>query len=148
MPVVFAGYGITAKDDAQKLDYDDYAGLDVKGKAVLILRREPQQDKDGSPFAGKRTVRLRHVPAQGHQRLPARRGRRPAGQRRSPASRASKDELARLRRRPGTDANSTLPFLMLTRAFADKLLTAAGQPSLEDLEKQIDADLKPRSAEP
>ena len=54
VPVVFAGYGITAKDEAQKLDYDDYAGLDVKGKAVLIIRREPQQDKDDSPFAGKR----------------------------------------------------------------------------------------------
>ena len=54
VPVVFAGYGITAKDDAQKLDYDDYAGLDVKGKAVLIIRREPQQDKEESPFAGKR----------------------------------------------------------------------------------------------
>ena len=31
---MFAGYGIRAKD----LDYDDYAGLDVKGKAVLALR--------------------------------------------------------------------------------------------------------------
>ena len=26
VPLVFAGYGITAKDDAKKLDYDDYAG--------------------------------------------------------------------------------------------------------------------------
>ncbi|MFO0872173.1 MAG: M20/M25/M40 family metallo-hydrolase [Pirellulales bacterium] len=48
-PVVFAGYGITAPD--QK--YDDYAGLDVKGKVVLILRKEPQQDKEDSVFQGK-----------------------------------------------------------------------------------------------
>ena len=34
---------------------------------------------------------------------------------------------------------------MITRDYADKLLTAAGQPALEELEKQIDADLKPRS---
>src|SRR5262249_3299251 len=27
VPVVFAGYGITAKDPARALDYDDYAGL-------------------------------------------------------------------------------------------------------------------------
>ena len=27
----------------RKLDYDDYAGIDVKGKAVLLIRREPQQ---------------------------------------------------------------------------------------------------------
>ena len=35
--VVFAGYGITAND----LHYDDYAGLDVKDKIVMILRHEP-----------------------------------------------------------------------------------------------------------
>ena len=32
LPVAFAGYGITAPE----LGYDDYAGLDVKGKAVLV----------------------------------------------------------------------------------------------------------------
>ncbi len=37
VPIVFAGYGITAKDEGLKLDYDDYAGIDVKGKAVSDL---------------------------------------------------------------------------------------------------------------
>jgi hypothetical protein len=32
--VVFAGYGITAKN----YGYDDYAGVDVKGKIALVLR--------------------------------------------------------------------------------------------------------------
>ena len=36
-PIVFAGYGITAP---QK-NYDDYKGLDVKGKVVLIIRGAP-----------------------------------------------------------------------------------------------------------
>ncbi len=44
--VVFAGYGITAKD----YGYDDYAGLDVKGKIVLVLRYEPPPKDDKSPF--------------------------------------------------------------------------------------------------
>ncbi|HOM15728.1 MAG TPA: M20/M25/M40 family metallo-hydrolase [Thermoguttaceae bacterium] len=48
LPLVFAGYGITAP----KLNYDDYAGLDVRGKAVLMLRHEPQQADPKSPFAG------------------------------------------------------------------------------------------------
>ncbi|MFO0947245.1 MAG: M20/M25/M40 family metallo-hydrolase [Planctomycetota bacterium] len=48
LPIVFAGYGITA--EAEK--YDDYANLDVTGKVVLILRREPQQAKADSVFAG------------------------------------------------------------------------------------------------
>jgi len=44
--VVFAGYGITAKD----YDYDDYAGLDAKGKIALVLRYEPPPKGDKSPF--------------------------------------------------------------------------------------------------
>ncbi|HEY4261394.1 MAG TPA: M28 family peptidase [Schlesneria sp.] len=47
--VVFAGYGITAKD----LNYDDYAGLDVKDKFVLILRHEPQENDAKSAFDGR-----------------------------------------------------------------------------------------------
>ena len=36
-PVVFAGYGVTAAE----FGYDDYAGLDVQGKIVVLLRYEP-----------------------------------------------------------------------------------------------------------
>ncbi|WP_262892578.1 M28 family peptidase [Hymenobacter qilianensis] len=38
-PLVFAGYGISAPG----LGYDDYAGLDVKGKVVVVTREEPKQ---------------------------------------------------------------------------------------------------------
>lgn len=41
-PVVFAGYGITAPE----YHYDDYAGLDVKGKIVIALDGEPQSDDE------------------------------------------------------------------------------------------------------
>ena len=47
--VVFAGYGITAPE----YNYDDYAGIDVKGKIVLILRHEPQEFDEKSVFEGK-----------------------------------------------------------------------------------------------
>lgn len=46
--LVFAGYGITAPD----LGYDDYAGLDVRGKTVVVLRHEPQQGDPQSAFNG------------------------------------------------------------------------------------------------
>src|SRR2546421_8744152 len=36
-PLVFVGYGITAPE----FSYDDYQGLDAKGKIVLALRGEP-----------------------------------------------------------------------------------------------------------
>jgi aminopeptidase YwaD len=47
--VVFAGFGITAPE----YNYDDYAGVDVKGKIVLLLRHEPQEFDEKSVFEGK-----------------------------------------------------------------------------------------------
>jgi len=47
--VVFAGYGITAPE----YHYDDYEGLDAKGKLVLILRHEPQEFDEKSVFEGR-----------------------------------------------------------------------------------------------
>src|SRR5262249_30321601 len=55
----------------------------------------------------------------------------------------AKDELLDFAAPGPTSAE--VPFIMLTRAFADRLLEAAGAPSLAELEKQIDEDLKPAS---
>ncbi len=44
--LVFAGYGITAPD----LGWDDYAGLDVRGRIVLVLEREPRRADPAGPF--------------------------------------------------------------------------------------------------
>src|SRR5436190_11642977 len=52
-PVVFAGYGITAPE----YKYDDYAGIDVKGKIVVVLRHEPQENDAKSVFEGKSMTR-------------------------------------------------------------------------------------------
>ncbi|MCS7306190.1 MAG: M20/M25/M40 family metallo-hydrolase [Thermoguttaceae bacterium] len=48
LPLVFAGYSISAPE----ANYDDYADLNVRDKAVLVLRHEPQQANPQSPFAG------------------------------------------------------------------------------------------------
>src|SRR5919108_84342 len=45
--VVFAGYGITAPE----MHYDDYRGIDVKDKIVVVFRHEPQELDPKSPFA-------------------------------------------------------------------------------------------------
>lgn len=49
-PVVFAGYGITAPE----YRYDDYAGIDIKGKIVFVLRHEPGEEDSSSIFMGKK----------------------------------------------------------------------------------------------
>jgi hypothetical protein len=159
VPVVFAGYGITARDDARKLDYDDYAGIDVQGKAVLIIRREPQQDKDDSPFDGKRNsdfATFRHKATNAFQhgaaavllvndaftlRSETEQAKEKA---KDKAGEPSKVQILGFTD-AGAELNSKLPFLMVTRSFGDRLLAAAGVGALEILEKQIDDTLKPCS---
>ncbi|MBN1525240.1 MAG: M20/M25/M40 family metallo-hydrolase [Spirochaetales bacterium] len=47
-PLVFAGYGITSKDD----NWDDYNGIDIKGKIAVVFRGEPK-----TVFSGTRPSR-------------------------------------------------------------------------------------------
>lgn len=47
-PAVFVGFGITS----DKHHYDDYAGIDVKGKVAVAWRYEPM-DKNGKSLFGK-----------------------------------------------------------------------------------------------
>jgi hypothetical protein len=46
--VVFAGYGFNISADSLK--WNDYNGIDVKGKWVLILRGDPEPENNKSPF--------------------------------------------------------------------------------------------------
>lgn len=140
--IVFVGYGITAKDDALKLEYDDYAGLDVKGKVVLMLRREPQLNDDESKFGGRQTTTyatFRHKATNAFQHDAAavilvndKAGLRDA-----------EDQLVAFEAAGG--GGSRIPFVMATRAWADALLKAAGKPALAEIEDKIDKDLKPQS---
>ncbi|WP_343225011.1 M28 family peptidase [Luteimonas sp. MC1895] len=49
VPVVFAGYGITAPE----LHWDDYAGLDVRGKVVVVLVNDPDFETAPERFGGR-----------------------------------------------------------------------------------------------
>ena len=51
--IVFTGYGISAP----KLNYDDYAGIDVKDKIVLVMRYNPEYDNPHSKFDEYSTFR-------------------------------------------------------------------------------------------
>jgi hypothetical protein len=47
-PLAFVGYGITAPE----YGYDDYGGIDVRGKVVLMFDHEPQETDPASKFNG------------------------------------------------------------------------------------------------
>ena len=55
--VIFAGYGITAPGR----QYDDYAGIDVKDKVVLIFRKNPGwRERRHASFMAKLTNAVKH----------------------------------------------------------------------------------------
>jgi Peptidase family M28/PDZ domain/PA domain len=145
VPIVFAGYGITAHDEARKLDYDDYAGIDVKGKAVLIIRRKPREEDASSPFGGKRATRysaFQHKATNAFQH-----GAAAVLLVNDSGAVTGEHETLLKFEDAGIEPFSNIPFIMVSREFAGKLLAGAGHTSLDELEKQIDADLKPRSKE-
>ncbi len=47
-PIIFAGYGITAPEH----HYDDYNNINAAGKIVLVMRHEPGEKLESSPFDG------------------------------------------------------------------------------------------------
>jgi len=61
-PVVFAGYGISAPS----IGWDDYAGIDVEGKIVLVLRLSPEGDKPASRFGRYISDRYKAANARAH----------------------------------------------------------------------------------
>ena len=145
--IVFAGYGISAPD----WKYDDYAGLDAKGKILLILRNEPQQDDDQSVFLGKRTTT--HAFIRTKLQLAKKQGAAAVLLVNDPFSvkQANGDQLSA----PSGFGTSSLdlPFAHVTQATVAKLLgqsplkTADGR-TLSDLgaiEAEIDRTLQPMS---
>lgn len=137
-PVVFAGYGITAKE----LNYDDYAAADVKGKCVLLLRYEPQEFDEKSVFAGKAYTEHAQLPSKAfNARL---HGAKAVLFINNMAARPSEtDKLEKFGTTAGP-ANSGLPFVQLKAEIGERWIKAAGR-DLREIVSQIDKDLKPRS---
>ena len=136
--VVFAGYGITAPE----YNYDDYAGLDAKGKFVLILRHEPQEFDDKSVFAGK--IYTQHAQffskasnAKAHGAL----GVILINDVAAHSGEADNLEAFGVTEGP-TDAG--IPFVQIKARDTDSWFKEGGK-SLDEIERSIDKDLKPRS---
>jgi hypothetical protein len=143
VPLAFAGYGITAKNEALKLDYDDYQDIDVTGKVVLLIRNEPQRNDEKSPFEGKKTTNyatFQHKATNAYQHGAA--GVLLVND--AETAQGNDDRLIGFYT-AGTEPISKLPFTVISRELAEKLLAAAGQPKLTELEKTIDEKLTPVS---
>jgi len=62
LEVVFVGYGISVPDEG----WDDYAGLDVTGKAVLVVPYGPPDDQGGMRFPRHHALRRKAAVARDH----------------------------------------------------------------------------------
>jgi hypothetical protein len=135
LPLVFAGYGITAP----AYQYDDYAGVDVAGKAVLIFSHEPQENRRDSRLNGAEPIRettlySKALAARSH-------GARALVVVSDPSHRT--DEANYKLFTIDSDAEDEgIPVLRVRRMEMAPLLAAWG---LDRVAEQIDSDLMPRS---
>ena len=135
-PLFFAGYGISAQD---KEGYDDYAGYDVEGKIVVVLRGEPYTEgKDY--FEGKRMspyaeLRYKAHNAKLHGALGILVVNGPRGVFGGP------DELRPLTN-GGVFGETPVPFGQMHRDALLGMLEQFGV-SLDEMQRQMDEELKP-----
>jgi hypothetical protein len=130
--VVFAGYGITAPD----LSYDDYAGLEVKDKIVLVLRYSPDGDDEKSGFSPFTALRFKASLARD-------KGARALLVATGPLTKDVADDLVAMR----TDAafaDAGLVAVSVRRPVTEALFAASGK-TLESAQKTIDEPKKPAS---
>ena len=131
---VFAGYGITAPS----LGWDDYAGLDARGKIVLVLGGDPRPSDAATPF---RRPENYHYSERSHKIINAREhGARAILLVTHPGAPPG-EALPALR---GNTESWSIAAAFVTRAAAGTLLSAAGA-RLQDAAAAIDQPLAPRS---
>ena len=94
-PLVFVGYGATADE----FQYDDYAGIDVKDKIVVVLRYEPDGFRGEERTPGPDAALAAHH--QGDQRAQSRREGGDPGQRKAGRRRGRFADALRQRERAG-----------------------------------------------
>jgi hypothetical protein len=137
VPLVFAGYGLSAPNAR----YDDYAQLDVKGKAVVIFSHEPQERDADSRLNGTRampqtTLRAKAAAARS-------RGARALLVIGDPTHQSDEANYKFFNVEAEAEEHG-IPVLRISREAMQPLIDAWG---IDGLARLIDRDLQPRSAE-
>jgi aminopeptidase YwaD len=128
---VFVGYGFNINGDSLK--WNDYQGIDVRDKWVLILRADPETDKPMSPFipfSGDRDKAMiaKDLGASGVLLV-------------SGTGFDSQDTFESLNL---NDFSTDIPVLRVKREVADLILAKTGK-KIADLEKKLNETRKPFS---
>lgn len=145
--LVFIGYGI----NAEKLNYNEYADLDVKDKVVVLIRMEPQQDKADSVFDGKDPSNYASARTKARAALA---GGAAAILMVNDSGTAPSDEQDDLIS-PDRFGTTMMPFAQIKRSVVDKILAKSPLvapngdklTNISAVEKLIDSSLEPISQE-
>ncbi len=135
--VVFVGYGI----DAPPIGYREFEGVDLKGKVALMLRYEPQEKDDASPFDGRRPSRwsaMRYKVLQARER-----GAVAVIFTTGPIQDEGKDKVPPLAN-DGPQSPAGIPVIQVKTSVAQAWLKPAGI-DLMQFQNEVDRDLRPRS---
>ncbi|MGA2741475.1 MAG: M28 family peptidase [Bryobacteraceae bacterium] len=136
--VVFAGYGITAPE----YNYDDYKGIEVRGKIVLIMRHEPQEFDEKSIFAGR--VYTQHSQFWSKASNAKMHGARGVVLINDGAAHPGEaDEMEKFAEAAGP-GDAGIPFVQIRYEIAERWFAIAGK-NVDEIQKGIDQDLQPRS---
>ena len=129
--VVFAGYGFSI--DLDSLKWNDYKGLDVKGKWVMILRDDPEPDDPESRFIPFSDVRSKLLMAKDND---------VAGVLLvTPKGSGKEDKLLSLIAE-NNEVTSGIPVINIKREVADRILVKTGY-SIDSLESILVRTRKP-----
>jgi Zn-dependent M28 family amino/carboxypeptidase len=149
-PLVFAGFGISAPG----VGYDDYKGLEVRGKVVLVFEHEPQENDPASRFNGTgntrhATNRVKALAAQARGAVALLVMAEPNRKHPSNLERVNRigGSAKRVPPLPGQalpDDELHIPVLTVSDSVAAALLAKAGM-TPQALQAAIDKDLAPQS---
>ena len=135
--LAFAGYGMTSEPNK----YNDYEGLDVKGKVVMVMNFEPHNAEGKSRFSnsdrpsreGRTSTKARAAQEAGAVALLVVN---------PPRFHAEDDKLPEFGG-GRSFGRAEIPVFNISRAAANFLLRGAGLPNLRMLQDEIDKDGKP-----
>ena len=141
--VVFAGYGFTNADTAKGPAYDDFDGLDVDGKIVMVLRGLPRgSNPKAEPNFGGASAPTASL---GAKILAAQKKKAAAVLVvNNQTSGGEGDSLVAVNYPLGTSEVISIPVIQIRRSVANQML-ASQDKNLKQIEQEIDRDLKPQS---
>lgn len=142
-PLVFVGYGINHPDSK----YNDYEGVSVEGKVVIILRRTPPVNLEGKVFGGDPHTQNSLASLASKLVTAASMKAKAVLFVNDIETAAERDELAPFDYTAFESPPADIPCIQITRAWVDWILQSSVGRTLTEVEQQIHRTAQPSSFE-